>query len=170
MGQQLHKEYCDAPWQGLSGAVRAPAVQQRKLAAYNAWWRAREGEQQPPYLRAELRKRARLIARFRTGGCSALGVEQGRRQRPRVRWEDRTCTRCSPEHLEGLACGVDDEWHLVFECQCTQQLRGQEEFRSLLAEAGDDFRKFTKGESAGKFILIAMGILEGERDHAVVNS
>lgn len=174
IGAQLQKEYCEAPWQGLSELVRAPAVHQRKAASYNCWWRARDGAP-PLYLTAEpLRKRAKLIARFRTGGCTELRAERDRRLRPRVRWESRTCTRCSEEHRLGLECGVDDEWHLVFECQSTQLLREEEEFRGLIAEAGGNLQKFAKGEASGQYILRALGILaegdEIQEGHAVAES
>ena len=101
-----------------------------------------------------------------------MRVERDRRVRPKVPWESRVCTRCSEDYLRGLECGVDDEWHLVFECQSTRLLRERAEFSSLLAEAGRDLQKFAKGEASGKYILRALGEVEGEvqRGHAVANS
>ncbi len=56
-------------------------------------------------------------------GSHQLEVARGRYSNPRVPWGDRTCRRCSAAHLAGLACKVDDEHHMIFDCEALSDVR-----------------------------------------------
>ena len=54
-------------------------------------------------------------------GSHNLGVERGRFTRtPR---SQRQCTRCSDDYLSSLSCSVDDEHHMLFDCEAFNHLR-----------------------------------------------
>ena len=38
-------------------------------------------------------------------------------------WVDRICSRCSPEYLFSIEYGVDDEYHLLFDCEAVSGIR-----------------------------------------------
>ena len=78
------------------------------------------------------------MARFRLGSHQ-LGVARGRFTNPRVPWGERTCERCSAAHLAGLTCKVDDEFHMIFDCQAFDDLRGQ---HATLFQIGSNVRDF----------------------------
>jgi len=65
-------------------------------------------------------KDAIRIARFRMGSHN-LGVERGRFTR--TPWSQRQCTRCSDDYLSSLSCSVDDEHHMLFDCEAFNHLR-----------------------------------------------
>jgi len=60
------------------------------------------------------------VARFRMGSHS-LQVERGRWSH--TPWLQRRCTWCQPGFLDGLSCPVDDEFHLLYDCQMTFPFR-----------------------------------------------
>jgi hypothetical protein len=59
-------------------------------------------------------RQVRQFARFRVG-AHRLRVETGRWQN--LPWGERACERCSGDHLQSLDCPVDDEYHLLFDCE-----------------------------------------------------
>ena len=86
------------------------------------------------------------IARFRLGSHN-LQVERGRFAG--VPWNDRCCSRCDSDFLDSLPCPVDDEHHMLFDCQAFNHLR--DEAISLMmvnSDLLDDFsvRDFLKGD------------------------
>ena len=64
----------------------------------------------------------RRFARFRLGS-HFLVVETGKFLNPYKPWSDRICTRCSADYVETLECGVDDEHHLIFDCEAFSEAR-----------------------------------------------
>ena len=86
----------------------------------------------------ELHKQVKQLARFRLS-CHKLRVEIARYRRPPAAWADRTCTRCSSEHLATLPCSVDDEHHMIFECERFEALRNE------VVEFTPGTRRFTPG-------------------------
>lgn len=79
----------------------------------------------PYYLRSHAKYDVRRMARFRLGSHQ-LEVARGRFTG--VPWDQRTCKRCSASHLAGLSCQVDDEHHMIFECEAFQEIRSAHEF------------------------------------------
>jgi hypothetical protein len=152
---RLKVQFEEKLWQGLPQDVRRPGIERRKLANYYAWCRvAVTGTREPPYLKEERLARARLICRFRTGGCSQLSCEAGRRIG--LPWEERTCLRCD------LGC-VDDEYHLALECGSTVDLRQLEEFEDMIRLAGGSLRQLLQCESrtVSNYIVRIMRRVEG---------
>ena len=117
------REYKDR--EGLVRTAQLPPGVGRKFLTYHAYFKPQQ-DQVPAYLRLdhELHKQIRQMARFRLG-CHKLEVEIGRHRRPRTPWPDRTCNRCSAAHLANLPsrCTVDDEHHMIFECERFVALR-----------------------------------------------
>ena len=72
-------------------------------------------------------------ARFKLGS-HFLGAEKGRFNK--VPWPQRRCTRCCDEHLSSLKCPVDDEVHLVFDCEAFENLRVDEVLDALQGSNG----------------------------------
>lgn len=106
---------------------RIPDVEHRKSCTYAKCFRRPEvfPTIHPVYKGSLPRLDIRRIARFRLGSHN-LAVETARHHgddQP-VAWADRVCTRCSPARLAELRgsrsphATIDDEWHLVFKCQC----------------------------------------------------
>jgi hypothetical protein len=73
-------------------------------------------------------------------------------RRAGVSWANRQCKRCSANHLGTLACGVDDEYHLLFECESTAALRSDVRFGSLMSRAwwghGGSVRALMEGDTS----------------------
>jgi hypothetical protein len=105
-GSHAQTEEVRRPTPGRSG---------HKLLIYDRWFRYPNSKRIPTYLDMEgLRYRqVRQFARFRVG-AHRLRVETGRWQN--LPWDERECERCSRDHLRGLDCPVDDEYHLLFDC------------------------------------------------------
>ena len=64
-------------------------------------------------------------------------------------WESRVCRRCSESYLLELtgSCMVDDEYHLVFECQAVSDIRSQlEQQWPNLLKAATTVRQFLEGD------------------------
>ena len=116
------------------------------------------------------------LARFRLS-CHKLRVELGRHERPQsTAWSARTCTRCSAAHLASLSCPIDDEHHMIFECEKFSHLRneasvfvpGMRRFvpgpRSALRRAGGSVRHFMDSDphTVLHFISSCMDILDAE--------
>ena len=111
---------------------------------YHTWFKLPQGEapgwlKQPP----GMSKQAKQLLRFRIG-AHTLGVNTGRRQR--VDWQSRTCNRCSPDQVAHLACGVDDEHHMNFDCTHFQGLRSEDPSLSAWIRAATDMRTFMSGD------------------------
>lgn len=122
----------------------------RKSRCYHKWCKPAEGHAWPQYLRGlptrQEHEQRKALARFRLGNHT-LQVELGRRSEPQVPWAQRTCTRCSPQHLQGLECKVDDEHHAVFECSAFQRHRTEVQgAQELIAQAGGCLRTFLAGD------------------------
>jgi hypothetical protein len=124
--------------EGLVRDAQLPAGVGRKLLTYYAYFKPTQRDQVPAYLRLdqELHKQIRQLARFRLG-CHKLEVESARHLRPRPAWSSRTCTRCSDAHRASLSCAVDDEYHMIFECERFEALR--------IDEFAPGTRRFTPG-------------------------
>ena len=56
------------------------------------------------------------ILRFKVSTHN-LEVERGRCSRPSTPWNMRSCTSCSESHLKLIDCPVDDEYHMIFDCE-----------------------------------------------------
>jgi hypothetical protein len=151
IGGQLHQEYQVKPWSNLAENVRQEGIEKRKTATYNAWFRA-EGWDAPgkEYQKMERPRKAKVVARFRLG-CCPLRVEEGRREG--IDWAMRSCTRCSQEHIAGLDCAVDDEYHLIFDCETTADLR--EEHWDLFEGEGSLILFMQRGQASRDFIVEA---------------
>ena len=119
-------------WRECSSAhnqVRSPDLPPgvgRKFLTYSAYFKPTQSDQVPAYLRLNhaLHKQIRKLARFRLS-CHKLHIELGRHRNPPTPWEARTCTRCSAAHLSTLSCAVDDEHHMIFECEKFTHLRNE---------------------------------------------
>ena len=116
----------------------------RMSLTYHTWFKLPQGEapgwlKQPP----GMSKQAKQLLRFRIGAHN-LGVNTGRRQR--VDWQSRTCNRCSPDQVAHLACGVDDEHHMIFDCTHFQGLRSEDPSLSAWIRAATDMRTFMSGD------------------------
>ena len=157
--------------QGLVRSTQLPEGVGRKHLTYFAWFKPTQPHTVPAYLRLdqERHKQIKQLARFRLS-CHKLRVELDRHRPnpqhvpnappgvpnppPRVPWQERTCTRCSAAHLASLACAVDDEHHMIFECERFEALRNEAvEFvpgtrrfvpgvRTTLNRAGGSVRRF----------------------------
>ena len=142
----------------LVRSVQLPPGARRKLLTYHTHFKPTQPGQVPAYLRLdqELHKQTRQLARFRLG-CHKLKVETGRHCNPPVPWHARTCTRCSAAHLASLSCTVDDEHHLIFDCEHFAALRDFSVFtpgtprfvpsaRSALISAQGSVRRFMESD------------------------
>ena len=170
-------------WQECLGAEHAVRSEQlpdgvrRKRLTYFAYFKPAQLGQVPAYLRLdhERHKHIRHMSRFRLS-CHKLHVEVGRRCNPREAWAARTCTRCSPAHLASLTCAVDDEHHMIFECERFEALRnevveftpGSHRFvpgvRTALNRAGSSVRRFIESDprTVSHFVSKCMDILDNE--------
>jgi hypothetical protein len=131
----------------------------------------------PAYLKLDmaLHRQIKQMARFRLS-CHRLAVERGLHQG--VAWQDRTCTRCSDDYKACLECAVDDEYHMIFECQKFEALRhevvaftpGTGHFTpgvgTLLRQADGCVRRFMDGDPfvVMRFISKCMDVLDSEAD------
>jgi hypothetical protein len=103
--------------------IRADVLPQRKLATYSKYFARPELFSAPsPYLNGDGLpfSDAKRVARFKLGS-HWLKLETGRWSG--TPWPERTCTRCSSNHLSTLDCHIDDELHLIYDCQLTAHLR-----------------------------------------------
>jgi hypothetical protein len=156
--ERLKMQYEEKPWDGLGMDVRKPEIEHRQLANYYAWCRpnsvmgVRVKEQ--AYMKEERLVRARAICRFRTGCCTDLRAVAGRGTG--IPWAERTCMRCSMN-------SVDDEHHLLLECECTEELRRQQEFADMLRHADGELRKLLLCDSrtVSRYIVRALKVVEG---------
>ena len=185
--------------QGLARSAQLPDGVRRKHLTYFAYFKPTQPDQMPAYLRLgqERHKQIKRLARFRLS-CHKLRVELDRHRpnpqhvpnapsdapnlQPRVPWEARTCTRCSAAHLASLACAVDDEHHLIFDCERFEALRNEPvEFvpgthrfvpgvRTTLARSGGSVRRFMDSDpqTVMHFISRCMEILEIETSNDTV--
>ena len=82
-----------------------------KTACYRVWFWQDWGRKLPVYfsLKELSYEQVVSVARFRLSS-HFLMVEKGRHVTPRIPWSARKCTRCSQGQ-------VDDEYHLLFECE-----------------------------------------------------
>ena len=101
---------------------RRDEVQSRKMVTYAQCFKLPE-----VFPKAPIRQYARMphsltvkVARFRLGSHH-LEVERGRWSG--VTWDQRKCNRCSTEYLQRLPFQVDDEHHMIFDCESFQTLR-----------------------------------------------
>ena len=119
-----------------------------KTLTYHMWFR-RGDEGWPAYLKGlpgkQVHGMMKNLARFRLG-CHGLEVDVGRHNG--IAWQDRQCTRCSAERLQGLECKVGDEHHMVFDCSAMDDVRatvpGAQE---LIQHAGGCLRTFMQGDT-----------------------
>ena len=152
----LKAAYDNVAWQECTGhSVRDPGAPHRKALTYFTHFKPPQGR--PGYLKLDMavHRQIKQMARFRLS-CHSLRVEVGRRDG--TAWADRRCRRCSAEHLDTLDCGVDDEKHMIFECQAFEHLRNEvTEFvpgmrtftpgvRTLLNMANGNVRTFMDGD------------------------
>ena len=177
--------------QGLVRSAQLPEGVGRKHLTYFAWFKPTQQHAMPTYLKLdqERHKQIKQLARFRLS-CHKLRVELERHRLnpqhvpnapppnppPRVPWQERTCTRCSAAHLASLACAVDDEHHMVFDCERFEDLRNEAvEFvpgtlrfvpgvRTCLVRAGGSVRRFMDSDpqTVLHFVSRCMNVLEDE--------
>lgn len=96
----------------------------------------------PEYLRCDgipYHNRIRA-ARFRLGSHN-LEVERGRYNS--TPWVLRSCRRCDEVFLDTLDCQVDDEYHMLFECEAFRHLRSAE-IQALLDQSNGSIRTFVE--------------------------
>ena len=82
-----------------------------KTAGYRVWFWQDWGRKLPSYFSMKDLTYEEIVsvARFRLGS-HFLMVEKGRHLTPRITWAARKCTRCAQDR-------VDDELHMLFECE-----------------------------------------------------
>ncbi len=167
--------YDKLAWQecvGREGSLRLEGAVVRKRLTYYTHFKP-ASPVLPAYLRldAGFHRQIQQMARFRLS-CHKLGVERGRRGN--VAWCDRVCTRCSAQHRATLGCQVDDEHHMIFECELFQGLRqevveyvpGSRSFvpgvGTLLAQADGCVRRFMEGDpkTVVRFIARCMDMID----------
>jgi hypothetical protein len=127
----LERAYATLAWGGFEGVGNIRSAQlpseadRRKQLTYFKWFKQ---EGWAPYLHSppSRSRQVKQMARLRLGS-HGLEVEWGRRSA--VVWQDRHCTRCSQAHLNTLGCKVDDEYHLLFECEGTTAVRNDAAYR-----------------------------------------
>ena len=174
--------YDKLAWQecvGAQGLVRTELLPEgrslRKTLTYYAYFKPSQPGQMASYLKLdhELHKQITQLARFRLG-CHKLQVELGRHCRPRQAWPARICGRCSAAHRSTLSCAVDDEYHMIFECERFQALRiddftpGTRRFtpgtRTALSRAHGSVRTFMESDPriVLHFISRCMDILDAD--------
>ena len=163
--------------QSLVRTDQLPPGVGRKLLTYYAYFKPTQRDQVPAYLRLdqELHKQVRQLARFRLS-CHKLHVELARHHRPPAPWATRTCTRCSAAHLATLSSSVDDEHHMIFECERFEALRnefavftpGTHRFtpgaRTALLEARGSVRRFMESDPhiVLHFVSRCMDVIDAE--------
>jgi len=164
--------------QGWVRSAQLPEGARRKHLTYFAWFKSTQPDHRPAYLGLgqDRHKQIKQLARFRLG-CHNLRVEMGRRPNPhRLPWHERTCTRCSAAHLASLTCTVDDEHHMIFECERFGALRnepvefipGSRRFvpgvRTTLIRAGGSVRRFMDSDpqTVMHFVSKCMDVLDDE--------
>ncbi len=120
-------QLCDRDVQSAPGVRTDPAAENVGGATYNFLYLEHVTYLHCIFLEAHSTCTCRLshcdivrTARFKLGS-HFLGVEKGRFNK--VPWPQRRCTRCCDEHLRSLSCPVDDEVHLVFDCEAFENLR-----------------------------------------------
>ena len=158
----------------LVRSAQLPPGVRRKLLTYSAYFKTTQPDQVPAYLRLdqELHKHIRQLARFRLS-CHKLQVELARHRRPLANWSDRTCTRCSAAHLATLSCTIDDEHHMIFDCERFAALRDHHppntrraapSTRAALDDAQGSVRRFMESDphTVLHFISGCMDILDSE--------
>ena len=114
-----------------SGNVRAPNTKDRKFRTYRQWFMYRDHENPAPYLLSRIGyKHICHMAQFRLGSHN-LDVEKMRHSGRFRLWQYRYCRRCSPAHLSTLSCKVDDEYHMLFDCEVFEDLRTSDQYAPL---------------------------------------
>ena len=177
--------YGKLAWQeclGREGVVRSAELPHRlrKRLTYHTCFKPTQPGT-PAYLKLdpELHKHIRQLSRFRLG-CHRLRVETGRHANPALAWQLRTCTHCSAAHLSTLTCTVDDEHHMIFDCERFAALRtdaaefvpGARRFvpgaRTLINTAGGSVRRFMEGDphTVLRFTAKCMDILDDDARNA----
>ncbi len=114
----------DAQWADVIGEPRDEEVAGRSLVVYKSHFRRRVAPSafaRPQYLSStDVPWRAvRALAQLRLGAHPLRSVLAARGPNP-MPYSERVCQRCS---AAWPGCGVDDEYHLLFECECTQPVR-----------------------------------------------
>jgi hypothetical protein len=162
----------NAVWRPFDGveSPRAEAVEHRKLLTYAKYFR-KEDQAVPEiadYFVDSSLSHCDVVrtARFKLGS-HFLGVEKGRFNK--VPWPQRRCTRCCDEHLRSLSCPVDDEVHLVFDCEAFENLRVDEVLDALQGSNGSiqDFFANNSCSITSSFISSCMRVvdeLEGQSE------
>jgi hypothetical protein len=167
----LEHVYAKLAWGGFEGvdnirsAQLPQAADRRKHLTYFKWFK-QEGWAAYLHSPPSRSRQVKQVARLRMGS-HGLEVEWGRRQG--VEWQDRHCTRCSQAHLSTLGCKVDDEYHLLFECENTTAVRSDAEYRPLLDRSwwgvGGDVRALVGSncELAMGYITKCMDVADATR-------
>ena len=157
--------------------MRVADTEGRKALTYFSYFRPAEPAR-PAYLKLDfaLHRQIKQMSRFRLS-CHKLAVETGRHAH--VAWQDRICTRCTEVHRASLSCAVDDEHHMIFDCQKFEHLRHEVvEFvpgndrhftpgvRTLITRARGCVRTFMNGDPriVLRFIARCMDILDAESE------
>lgn len=93
----------------------------------------------PGYFRLAEASRGEIVnmARFKLGS-HGLRVETGLREG--LDWRDRFCERCSFDHIATLDCFVDDEYHMIYDCEKTAYLRANPTVRRMLDNSHGSIR------------------------------
>ena len=66
-------------------------------------------------------------------------------------WQQLFCRRCSPAHLNTLSCKVDDEYHMLFDCEIFEDLRTSDQYAPLF----NQIRSKCRGDmSVGMFMTL----------------
>ena len=169
LGQIWHT-YEDA-WgvRAQDGFVREEEVAHRPRMTYASCFRLPAGPPDealplPAYLSSHDKHDVRRMAGFRLGSHQ-LGVARGRFRDPPVPWKERICTRCSGDHLAGLACKVDDEHHMIFDCEAFNDLRI--EYHSLFENTTtvrDFFSDDNDDDAVQSFILDCLQLVDESLD------
>ena len=110
----------------------------RKHATYFTWFKPQQPGL-PRYIKASIdrHREVKQMLRFRLGSHN-LQSNRGRQCNPPVSWVDRTCARCNAEYLSRLSCAVDDEYHVIFECEIFASLRDIPRVRNLISRCDGD--------------------------------
>jgi hypothetical protein len=148
----LKKAYEQMAWQGFESVqdirvaqLPTPGGGGRMRLTYFAWFKGIQAEppvwfRQPPGMHEQVKQ----LIRFRVG-AHTLRVNTGRRQG--ITWQDRKCTRCGEGQLLDLACAVDDEQHMIFDCSHFHNIRvGNDGLASWLHHTQGDVRAFMAGD------------------------
>ena len=166
-GHFLARQESQAAQDGQQGQDQGQWVSKSKALTYFCWFKL-EQPSWPPYLRGLPRGQGhammKQVARFRLGAHS-LRVETGRRQVPRELWGARRCQRCDNAALQALACPIDDEHHLIFDCTAFSHLRStMAGARALIDRAAGCVRSFMSGDAAvvTNYIAACMDLLEAQ--------